>query len=286
MKTSGWQRVLMIIVPFFLIVGIFELIGMIIVGIPVTDDGAAYTIYQELVMVAFRTVGVTILLILFVKFIDDERIIQSLKLNKGCSLFVFGLYSFATLFVLGILFFFLFLLGEIKFEGFKFDGFRLLASILLFILVAISEEFIMRGYVLKNLLQSFSNEIALLLSSVLFVLIHIFNPNLSWVALVNLFLAGIVLGLIYIITDSIWYPILVHFWWNFIQTHLGFKISGQDTYSLMQITIDTDNIINGGKFGIEGSILCIILSLIVSIFLYFVVRKKIRATEGANITAR
>ncbi len=276
MKTKGWQRVLLIIIPYLIIVGLLEFVGMVLAGVPIKNTVSNSTICQDLIVVVFGAIGTLTIISFFIKCVDNENISSSLKLTKWINFRGVGICSFCILFILGIVFILLKIFDEIEFIDFDFNGTKLLASIFLFVLVAISEELIIRGYILKNLLQSFSIEIALLLSSILFVLMHLFNPEISWIGIINLFFAGIILGLIYMITDSIWYPILAHFFWNFFQTHLGFNISGQNSYSLINIIINEKSVFNGGQFGIEGSILSAFMLIISSIILFLVFQKKKR----------
>jgi len=273
MKSNCWQRVLAIAIPYFLIVGLFTYAGMLICGISIEEKDPSNTLFQDLIIFIFSTLGTVFVVALFVKYIDKETIVKGLKMDKRIKFRGFIISGVCVLLVLVLVFLLLNIYNEIIFLNFDFDWVKLLASLLLFVLIAISEEFLMRGYVLKNFLQSFSLEIALIISSILFALLHVFNSNLSWTGLSNLFLAGILLGLIYVLTDSIWYPTIVHFFWNFFQTHLGFNISGKDSYSVINIGINNENIFNGGQFGLEGSILTLILLIIVSIILYSFVKK-------------
>jgi len=107
-------------------------------------------------------------------------------------------------------------------------------SILHFTIVAIVEEVLFRGYILKNLMSSFNKYIALFFLSILYSLIHSFNPNIDMFSLLVLFLAGIVLGLSYINTKKLWFPIALHLSWNLFQTLIGLNVSGQDTYSIIE----------------------------------------------------
>ena len=118
---------------------------------------------------------------------------------------------------------------------------------------------------------SFNNYMALVVSSILFALAHGFNPNMDWFSYLNLFLAGILLGATYVYTKNLWFPIALHFSWNFFQTLFGFNVSGQDFYSLIEFKIIDKNMINGGDFGFEGSIFSIVahVLLITAIFLYY-----------------
>jgi hypothetical protein len=168
-------------------------------------------------------------------------------------------------------FFLLLIINQISFEKLRFNVYELTLSIGIFIIVAIVEETLFRGYVLKNLMLSFNKYIALIISSLLFSIMHAANPNFDLFAFFDLFLAGILLGLSYIYTKNLWFPIALHFSWNFFQTHVGFNVSGQDFYSLLEISMEEKNLLNGGAFGFEGSILSTIFQLIslCLIFNYF-----------------
>ena len=93
---------------------------------------------------------------------------------------------------------------------------------------------------------------------------HGANPNISLFSLLGLFLAGIALGSSYMYTKNLWYPIAFHFSWNLFQSLLGFNVSGQDIYSIIEFTVPENNKINGGQFGFEGSIFSILTEFILS----------------------
>lgn len=120
-------------------------------------------------------------------------------------------------------------------------------------------------------MDSFNKYIALIVSSILFALIHSFNPHIDLFSLFDLFLAGIVLGLSYIYTKNLWFPIALHLSWNLFQTLLGFNVSGKDTYSIIEFGMKERNLMNGGDFGFEGSYLSIIAEVvtIIGIGIYY-----------------
>ena len=110
--------------------------------------------------------------------------------------------------------------------------------------------------------------IFLIISSAIFSLLHSLNPNVNYIALTELFIAGILLGVSYVYTKNLWFPIALHLSWNFFQVMFGFNVSGMDTYSLIEFEILENNNINGGDFGFEGSYLSILFSLIMIYFLW------------------
>jgi membrane protease YdiL (CAAX protease family) len=152
---------------------------------------------------------------------------------------------------------------QIQIQTVNFDFYSFISGLLLFIFVAISEEILVRGYILKNLLASFNSYIALFISAVIFSLLHLGNPNFDLFSLIQLFVAGILLGIPYVITRKLWFSITLHFSWNFFQgTIFGFNVSGIQQYSIIETKFHTATIWNGGNFGFEGSLLCLLFQII------------------------
>jgi uncharacterized protein len=145
--------------------------------------------------------------------------------------------------------------------------------------VAVSEETVFRGYILNNLAQSVNKWVALGISALLFALFHAGNPGITQLALLNLFLAGLLLGLNYLYTQNLWFAIMFHFSWNFfLGPVLGYEVSGLPLNSLLQQSIQGPDWITGGEFGLEGSVLDGIFS-IVSFTLLLVIYRRHSAQE-------
>jgi hypothetical protein len=160
-------------------------------------------------------------------------------------------------------------------------------------LIAFSEEFVFRGYVLDNLMQSFPNKwVALVISSVLFAAFHFTSPEIYPLAFVNLFLAGLLLGANYIYTRNLWFSFFLHLSWNFFQGPiLGFRVSGLVFPSLLVPETKGDLFITGGDFGLEGSILTTVTAFITLFLIIWAFERKYSivtvpaATAPANPTA-
>ena len=274
-KKMGWIRVLLLIFPYVIIVGIFQIIGYIIGGISF-EEKLQLTTTQSFIISIATLLGTLTVLFLFMRFVEKRKFKElGLKIkDRGFDLLagvIIGLIVMATGFFL------LIVLNEIDVQNFNLDLEEVLLSIGVFTAVSISEELLCRGYIQRNLMYSFNNYIALIVSSLLFALAHSFNPNLSWIALAGLFGAGILLGLSYIYTKNLWFPISLHFSWNLFQAYFGFNVSGQEFYSIVEFNIAEENILNGGKFGFEASIFSLILqiALILLIFRYYQKRKNL-----------
>lgn len=271
-KNSGWHRVLLIIIPFIFFVGIFQLIGYLLLGINLSqiNPDAKLSSFQEAFISFMGLIGTFFLLWLFMTFIDKEKFINlGFKLKNRFIDVIAGILVGGIVMSCGYLL--LVQLKEINFERIVFNFEEIVFSILLFLFVALTEEVLFRGYVLKNLMFSFNKYVALLLSAVLFALMHGLNPNMSILGMTNLFLAGLLLGISYIYTKNLWFPIALHLSWNFFQSMFGFNVSGQDSYSLIEYSVSENNLLNGGDFGFEGSILSVVfeIAFILLIWLYY-----------------
>jgi membrane protease YdiL (CAAX protease family) len=269
-QIKGWIRILLFIFPYFIVVGIFQLIGAVILDVAILDLNSIKTTFQDFILNFFSLIGLLLVLWIFMKYVDNEKFINlGFHIKNKSKHFYLGV--FLGFFIMGFAYLLLSQMDEIKYVKTVIKINEIFLSFGLFVIVAINEEVFMRGYVLRNLMYSFNKYMALILSSILFSLMHGFNPNMDWFSYLNLFLAGILLGSTYIFTKNLWFPIALHFSWNFFQSLFGFNVSGQNIYSIIEFKIAKPNLINGGSFGFEGSILCIVIQvvLIISIFIYY-----------------
>ena len=214
----------------------------------------------------FDLAGIFFLLWIFMKYVDNEPFKNmGFEIKGKRNDIILG--TTLGLFMMALGYVILQSLGEIQFSRINYDLSSIIWLFILFIGVSVLEETFVRGYVLKNLLKSFNPVISLVISSALFSLLHFLNPNVNYLALVELFIGGIALGVSYIYTKNLWFPFAFHFSWNFFQVIFGFNVSGLDTYSLIEFEILEPNNLNGGDFGFEGSYLSIIFTLIIIFFL-------------------
>lgn len=269
-KTQGWKRLLFIILPYFFIVGFFQFIGFLVAGVDLANESIQETTQQQVIITSFGFVGNFAVIFLFMKLVDKEPFVNlGFHWKNRFQEVIIGLM--AGLLIMGIGYWGLIFFQQIKFTKITFLWNEMLLMCIVFLMVAITEETFFRGYVLRNLLDSTSKNAALILSAIIFAIMHGLNPHITWVSYINLFLSGILLGLPYLYTHNLWFPISLHFSWNFFQSLFGFNISGRDSYSLIEFDIVEKNIINGGEFGFESSVLSIIIQvfLIVIVINYF-----------------
>lgn len=154
--------------------------------------------------------------------------------------------------------------------SFAFNGavstWSLTYGILLFALVALAEEVLCRGYPFLVLAREAKPWIAQLVIGLLFALLHVGNPGISSASLalkgvtfLNLMLAAFLLGLACLKTQSLAFPIGIHWSWNWVQGNvLGFGVSGtDDVQGLLKPSISQwPDYLTGAQVGLEGSLFC------------------------------
>ena len=212
---------------------------------------------------------------IFRTFIDRKSMASlGLQMSGFAQESVIGFFVGPAL--IGLLSILLMAAGRLQWVDITFDPSSLFISLGMVVLIAFSEELVFRGYVLSNLLESFSNKwIALLLSALCFAIFHFSGPGLTPLAFANLFLAGILLGVNYIYTRNLWFSFFLHLSWNFfLGPLLGSHVSGLNMPTLLQTEIKGDWLITGGDFGIEGSVINTALSLVTILVLALAFERK------------
>ena len=274
-KTQGWLNVLKFIIPYLIFVAVFQLLGMLIAGVDIMHmKEMNQTPLQMTIVSVFSLAGTLLVIWLFMRYIDKKPFV-SLGFSKQFMLrdILLGILVGIVLMLTG--FGLLLAMGELSIESIQFSFSNFLLNLLLFSCVAVTEEVMTRGYILSNLMASMNKFIALAISSLIFSLLHLANPNVTFLSLSNIFMAGVILGIPYIINRRLWFPIALHLSWNFMQGPvLGYKVSGITTSTIITTQYPAESIWNGGTFGFEGSLPSLILLIVASVGMYFYYRKK------------
>ena len=133
----------------------------------------------------------------------------------------------------------------------------------------LQEEIFFRGILLKYLYERFSAITSILIVSLIFALMHIFNPYMSWMSLISTIIAGILFSIMYLQTQTLWYPIFYHFFWNVLSALiLGSPISGLSQYLFffqMKAITKIEEFLLGNRYGIESGLVAIIILTLTSI---------------------
>jgi membrane protease YdiL (CAAX protease family) len=128
---------------------------------------------------------------------------------------------------------------------------------------AFLEELLFRG-ILFRWIEAFGGSwAALVLTSALFGLAHIFNANATWVSSLAITVeAGVMLGGAYMLARNLWVPIGLHAAWNFTQGFIfDVPVSGNDMHGLVQAKLSGPVLLSGGSFGLEASMIGVVLSI-------------------------
>jgi membrane protease YdiL (CAAX protease family) len=146
---------------------------------------------------------------------------------------------------------------------------RVAANFALFSVAATVEELAVRGYGFQKLMEAIGAPAALVLTSVIFGLLHIKNPNASFFSTVNTILAGILLAIPFIRTRSMWMQIGLHWSWNLtLATLVSLPVSGIDFGPhLFAANLTGPAWLTGGIYGPEGGAAVTIVSVAAIVWL-------------------
>jgi membrane protease YdiL (CAAX protease family) len=146
----------------------------------------------------------------------------------------------------------------------------MLTYLVVFAAAGILEELANRGYLFQVLIEGTRAWIAILGFSFVFSLVHIFNEDFSWVGGLCLFLHGILFGLAYFKTRSLWVPIGIHVAWNWAQGPFwGMKVSGTNiSNTLLESVPKGPEILSGGNFGVEGSLITVAVTIVLVLYIW------------------
>lgn len=270
MRYFNWLKIFKIFFGYIFIIGLAQYFAYLILKIDYQKPLENLSMFQNAVIGIFTGLATFLSVGLFNKYVDGKsfKIFQIKKLNNKH--FYIGILIGILIMLLG----FITLLStkQIFIKRIHFNIADFVFGVIFFVCVSFSEELFIRGYVLNSLLNTFNKYSALTISSLMFATMHFANPNLTWFAFFNIFIAGVLLGIVYIYTKNLWFSFGLHFSWNFFQGSVfGFNVSGVKISSIFTQDRIYNNIWNGGNFGFEGSILSIILQIIciVVFYLYF-----------------
>jgi len=166
----------------------------------------------------------------------------------------------------GLLIALLYASGHYQINGLAFPN-RLVSAVIFAIGTAIWEEVTFRGLLFRVTEQAFGTWVGVAVSAIAFGALHGLNPNASLAASIAIILeSGILLAAAYFATRTLWFPIGLHFGWNFAEDFIfGVRISGHAPRpAIVEGTLTGSSLWTGGAYGLESSILAIGLAAILS----------------------
>jgi len=140
---------------------------------------------------------------------------------------------------------------------------------------AVTEELLFRGLLLQGLERLCGSWAALAITAVLFGAIHLANPGATlWTGFAIAIEAGVLLGATFLWLRSIWVAVGLHFAWNTTVGLLGVPVSGHAAPGLLIAEPTGPELVTGGQFGIEGSIIPVVVSLLLAVPMLIAAHKR------------
>ncbi|WP_040951014.1 CPBP family intramembrane glutamic endopeptidase [Gorillibacterium massiliense] len=143
------------------------------------------------------------------------------------------------------------------------------------LVAAFVEELIFRGLAFQAIERMGGSWFALTLTSLFFGIAHLGNPGATaWGALSITIEAGVLLGAAFLWRRNVWFIVSLHFFWNTIEGLLGIPVSGHPSSGLFTVEVTGPALLTGGQFGLEASIMPVIISLLIAIPMLILARRK------------
>ena len=198
--------------------------------------------------------------------LTERRPVEELALRRALPDTGKGLLTGAGFFcvVVGILA----LVGCYRVTGVQFDTTVQVTAFLRFLMGAVFEEILFRGIVFRLIDDRWNTVAALIISALIFGAIHFANTGATlWSSAAIAIEAGLMLGAAYKFSRTLWLPIGIHWAWNYVQGNVfGFAVSGSNAGShIFSPIISGPNLVTGGVFGAEASIITVGVGLILTI---------------------
>ncbi|MDF2451041.1 MAG: hypothetical protein K0S26_545 [Bacteroidota bacterium] len=245
-------------------------------------------------------ISVVLSLLIQIKFLDKSSFKKyGLNINKTwIKEFFFG--SFISLVQLSLFFIILYATGNLEIVGYFvkaspnysfLEGF--FSEMFALIVGGSMEEIFFRSflfYILYEALQTIIKDkkkrvvVVVATTSVLFGLAHMGNNGATFISNINLVCDALMMALPFIITGRLGMSIGIHFAWNLIQGSVfGFAMSGNIAKVTMISVTMPNNLLTGGIFGPEGSVLLVLLDVIaVALIVYRHKSKNNESTANSN----
>lgn len=223
------------------------------------------------------TTVLTSLVIFYIALKKDGFTLKELGLTKKNVLkrYLLGLLlGFVTLSVSLLI---TYILGGAKYVGFVLDRPILLILFFIgFLFQGFEEELMCRGFMMKGLSRTRSLFFSIWFNSFYFAMLHLGNPGITLLPMINLFLAGLVFSCMAVYFDDLWVASGAHSMWNFAQGNFyGILVSGMSMGpTVLQFELSGNYIVSGGNFGLEGGIGVFIVELVTILIFYCLYKKK------------
>jgi uncharacterized protein len=170
----------------------------------------------------------------------------------------------------------LMILGIYQVEGLNPLSF-LIPAIAMAVKSAIFEEIVFRGVLLQSVESMLGTWAGVIVSSAAFGLVHLMNPDATIGGAIYITIeAGLLLGGAYLVTRRLWMAIGFHMAWNYVQSAIfsGIVSGAVNEPGLIRDTLTGPDLLTGGSFGMERSVIALILCTTAGVILLLIARRR------------
>jgi len=202
----------------------------------------------------------------FARFIE-RRQPSDLALSPGMRELGIGMLVGSGLYTAGVLV--LMILGYARIEGMN-PAVIMLPAIAMALSSGFLEELLFRGALFRIVEEWLGSWASVVISSVVFGFVHLMNPEATMTGAIFISIeAGLLLAAAYMLTRRLWLGIGFHVSWNYTQSAVfgGVVSGGVAEPGLFKTVITGPDLITGGSFGLEASLIPCLLATSTGVFL-------------------
>ena len=172
--------------------------------------------------------------------------------------------------------------GDLHFSVGRFEAVYLLAAFVTVLIQSAAEELLTRGYMLGALRERYGVWIAVAINSLFFGALHLANPGVSVMSILDIVVVGVALSVVVVCRGSLWMAIAIHTMWNFTQNFLfGLPNSGIVSQgSFLQLDAAADSVFYDAVFGVEGALPAVLVDLALAVAVVLLAKRKAARAEA------
>lgn len=170
--------------------------------------------------------------------------------------------------IMALLVFIMFVAGWYRIDAINSNISHYVNYVFIFTVAAFVEELIFRLILFRLVEEFLGTWVSILFQIFLFGFVHGANPNATaWSSIAIGIEAGILLSAVYIYTRRMWLALALHMAWNYTQGIIfGVRVSGLNQEGVITPVIEGPDILTGGSFGLEASVISIVICLFISFY--------------------
>jgi membrane protease YdiL (CAAX protease family) len=216
--------------------------------------------------------AVIIVTVVFIKFFTKNKYLYKGDFNRIIKNLITGIIFGITW--IGITIIIAFLAGSFHWGNFNHIPYLFIWIISIFINAAM-QEYLVRGYLFKLLKIEYSTIVAVIATTVLFTLLHGGAFEAGIITVLNIITMSVFMSLLLLYTNNLITSIIAHGLWNIIGALLGCISLASDYPILVNCTLTGNEIISGGKYKLEGSIIVLVINMInIVLLIVFMAKNK------------